>query len=78
MGRSNPLARIGSLKAYPGIFKRNALSSHYSSFDLGRYVLAYDNRTIRNVASAVPYEFMVILINEKTCGGGGIYNGILR
>ncbi|MCK7536211.1 MAG: M64 family metallopeptidase [Marinilabiliales bacterium] len=43
-------------------------------FDSERYVLAYDNRTIRNIASAVPYDLMVILVNERTYGGGGIYN----
>jgi len=68
-----PSQESGITKPHPGVFKRNALSSHYSSFDSERYVLAYDNKTIRNVASAVPYEFMVILINEQTYGGGGIY-----
>jgi len=36
--------------------------------------LTYDNRTIRDIASQVPYDLMVILINERTYGGGGIYN----
>lgn len=64
----------GVHRPHPGVFKRTALSTHYGSFDSERYVLAYDNRTIRDIASAVPYEFMVILINERTYGGGGIYN----
>jgi hypothetical protein len=64
----------GVHRPHPGVFKRTFLSTHYGSFDSERYVLAYDNRTIRDVASAVPYEFMVILINERTYGGGGIYN----
>jgi hypothetical protein len=64
----------GVSRPHPGIFKRTALSAHYGSFDSERYVLSYDNRTIRDVASAVPYDFMVILINERTYGGGGIYN----
>lgn len=68
-----PSQESGITKPHPGVFKRTALSAHYSSFDSERYVLAYDNKTIRNVASAVPYEFMVILINEETYGGGGIY-----
>ena len=68
-----PSQETGISKPHPGIFKRNVLSAHYSSFDSERYVLAYDNKTIRNIASAVPYEFMVILINEQTYGGGGIY-----
>jgi len=64
----------GVNRPHPGIFKRTPLSASYSSFDSERYVLAYDNRTIRDVASTVPYEFMYILINEKTYGGGGIYH----
>ncbi|MCD4789031.1 MAG: IgA Peptidase M64, partial [Bacteroidales bacterium] len=64
----------GVNRPHPGIFKRTPLSVSYSSFDSERYVLAYDNRTIRDVASTVPYEFMYILINEKTYGGGGIYH----
>jgi hypothetical protein len=64
----------GVLRPHPGVFKRTVLSTHYGSFDSERYVLTYDNRTIRDIASAVPYDFMVILINERTYGGGGIYN----
>jgi hypothetical protein len=70
----SPSAESGISRPHPGIFKRTALSAHYSSFDSERYVLAYDNRTIRDIASAVPYDFMVILVNERTYGGGGIYN----
>ena len=64
----------GITKPHHGIFKRTPLSAHYSSFDSERYVLTYDNQTVRNVASEVPYDFMIILVNEKTYGGGGIYN----
>jgi len=64
----------GVSRPHPGVFKRTALSVHYGSFDSERYVLSYDNRTIRDIASAVPYDFMVILVNERTYGGGGIYN----
>ena len=63
----------GVTRPHFGIYKRTPLSVHYSSFDSERYALAYDNRTIRDVASAVPYDFMYILMNERTYGGGGIY-----
>jgi hypothetical protein len=69
-----PSSVSGVMRPHPGVFKRTALSAHYGSFDSERYVLAYDNRTIRDIASAVPYDFMVILVNERTYGGGGIYN----
>ena len=68
-----PSQESGVTKPHPGVFKRTALSTHYSSFDSERYVLSYDNKTIRNIASAAPYEFTVILVNEQTYGGGGIY-----
>jgi len=64
----------GINRPHPGVFKRTPLRTHYSSFDSERYLLAYDNRTIRDIASQVPYDFLVIVVNEKTYGGGGIYN----
>lgn len=63
----------GVNRPHPGVFKRTALSTSYSSFDSERYVLAYDNRTIRDVAATVPYDYMFIIINEETYGGGGIF-----
>ncbi len=68
-----PSETSGVHKPHPGVHTRTPLSVHYSSFDSERYALSYDNRTIRDVASAVPYDFMYVLINERTYGGGGIY-----
>ena len=69
-----PGEQSGVSKPHYGVYKRSPLSVSYSSFDSERYALTYDNKKVRDVASAVPYEFMVILINEKNYGGGGIYN----
>lgn len=69
-----PSAVSGVCKPHPGVFRRTPLSAQFGSFDSERYVLSYDNKTLRDVASAVPYEFMVILVNERTYGGGGIFN----
>ncbi len=69
-----PGTESGVFKPHPGVFKRTPLSVHYGSFDSERYALTYDNRTVRDVAAEVPYDFMVILVNERTYGGGGIYN----
>ncbi|HUX97835.1 MAG TPA: M64 family metallopeptidase [Bacteroidales bacterium] len=69
-----PSPGSGVSKPHHGVFKRTPLAVHYSSFDSERYALTYDNKTIRNLASAVPYDIMVILLNERTYGGGGIYN----
>lgn len=69
-----PSESSGVNKPHPGVFRRSPLSVSYGAFDSERYALAFDNKTIRNVASAVPYDFMVIILNERTYGGGGIYN----
>jgi len=69
-----PAEQSGVNKPHPGVFKRTPLSVSYGIFDSERYALTFDNKTVRNVASEVFYDFMVILINEQTYGGGGIYN----
>ncbi|MGE5341870.1 MAG: M64 family metallopeptidase [Candidatus Omnitrophota bacterium] len=69
-----PSAISGVTRPHFGIFKRTPLSVHYSSFDSERYALTYDNRAVRNAASAVPYDVTFVLINERIYGGGGIYN----
>jgi hypothetical protein len=69
-----PAEQSGVNKPHPGVFKRTPLSVSYGKFDSERYALTFDNKTVRNVAAEVPYDFMIILINEQTYGGGGIYN----
>ncbi len=55
-------------------FRRTPLSAEYNIFDSERYVLTFDNRALRDAASAAPYEFIELLVNERTYGGGGIFN----
>ena len=55
-------------------FRRTPLSAQYNIFDSERYLLTYDNRTLRDAASSAPYEFVEILVNEEQYGGGGIFN----
>ncbi len=69
-----PSAVSGVCKPHHNVYKRTPLSVHYSSFDSERYALTYDNRAVRDAAANVPYDFTVILVNEQTYGGGGIYN----
>jgi hypothetical protein len=57
-----------------GLHRRNPLGSTYDTFNTERYVLTTENRTLRDVASYAPYEFIQILVNAKTYGGGGIFN----
>jgi hypothetical protein len=66
--------RSGVNRPNAGIFHRTPLSAEYNIFDSERYVLTLDNRALRDAASAAPYEFIEILVNERTYGGGGIFN----
>ncbi len=69
-----PAAESGISRPHGSKYRRNPVATQYSIFDSERYVLTFDNRTFRDVLSAAPYEFAVILVNEKQYGGGGIYN----
>ncbi len=68
-----PAAESGVSRPHAGIYRRPVLGTTYSTFDSERYALTRDNRALRNVACAAPYDFLVILVNERTYGGGGIY-----
>lgn len=57
-----------------GVHHRSPLGTTYDTFDTERYILTTDNRSMRDVASFAPYEFIEILVNGKTYGGGGIFN----
>lgn len=67
-------AQSGINRPNAGVFRRTPVSAEYNIFDSERYVLTLDNRALRDAASAAPYEFIEILVNERTYGGGGIFN----
>jgi len=57
-----------------GIYRRSPVGAAYDTFGTERYVLTTENRVLRDVASFAPYEFIEILVNGPTYGGGGIFN----
>ena len=69
-----PSRESGVSRPRASSFRRTPLSSEYNIFDSERYLLTYDNRALRDAASAAPYEFVEILVNEEQYGGGGIFN----
>jgi IgA Peptidase M64/Peptidase M64 N-terminus len=54
--------------------RRTLTGVQYNIFDSERYVLTLDDERMRDIASSAPYDFLEILVNEKTYGGGGIFN----
>jgi hypothetical protein len=69
-----PAADSGVSRPRAGIFRRTPIGARYNSFDSERYLLTLEDHAWRDVASAVPYEFVLILANERKYGGGGIFN----
>ncbi len=57
-----------------GVHRRSALRVTYDAFGSERYVLAFDNRRLREAAAAAPYDAMVLVVNGRKYGGGGIFN----
>jgi len=56
------------------IWRNTMFECSYNSFDSPRYVLTFKNKTIRDVASLVPYDQIYIIVNSERYGGGGIFN----
>ena len=69
-----PSEESGVSRPSDGIHRRSALRVSYDAFGSERYVLAFDNKRLREAASAAPYEFIEIAVNERKYGGGGIFN----
>jgi len=55
-------------------WKNNACGCSFNTFDLPRYVLSFNNKDLRDIAAAAPYDFLAIIFNSDRYGGGGIYN----
>jgi hypothetical protein len=57
-----------------GIWKKTALNSNFYTFKLDRYLTTEDCKAVRDAAANVPYDNIVVLVNSKKYGGGGIFN----
>jgi hypothetical protein len=68
-----PAPSSGVSRPHAGKYRRDPVGTTYSVFDSERYALALDNRALREVLAAAPYECVGILINEAQYGGGGIF-----
>ena len=68
-----PTAEPGVSRPSTGVHHASALGTRYDIFGSERYVLTLDNRALRDIAQHAPYEFIEILVNNDTYGGGGIF-----
>jgi hypothetical protein len=68
-----PADTSGISRPSTGIQRRSPLGCSYDTFGSERYVLTFENKAWRDVACWAPYEFVEILVNGETYGGGGIF-----
>jgi len=73
-GLCPPAEESGISRPSTGIHRRSRVGATYDAFGTERYMLTFENRSFRDVASFAPYEFVEILANARTYGGGGIFN----
>ena len=69
-----PSAQSGIASPSRDIYRRTPIGAAYDAFGSERYILTFENRTWRDIAAWAPYEYVVILTNGVTYGGGGLYN----
>lgn len=73
-GLCPPAAESGISRPSTGVHRDSPLGTTYDVFGSERYVLTFDNRALRRTAAFAPYDFIEILANNRTYGGGGIFN----
>ena len=56
------------------VWKNTIVNTTFYTFDLERYLMTTDNKTLRDIASNVPYDQIYILVNSDKYCGGSIYN----
>jgi hypothetical protein len=72
-GLCPPSEESGISRPSTGVHRRSRVGATYDAFGSERYVLTFENRLLRDVASFAPYDFIEILTNSRTYGGGGIF-----
>ncbi len=69
-----PAAESGISRPSTGTYRDSPIGATYDAFGSERYVLTFDNHALRRSAQFAPYEFIEVLANNRTYGGGGIFN----
>lgn len=56
------------------VWKKTILNTSFYTFNSDRYLMTYDNKSVRDIAANAPYDQIYILVNTELYGGGSIYN----
>jgi hypothetical protein len=68
-----PTPESGVSRPSTGIHHASSTGARYDIFGSERYILTLDNRAFRELAQYAPYDFVEIMVNGETYGGGGIF-----
>jgi len=53
-------------------YRKTLLNASFNAFDLDRYMLIEEDHLMHDIAAAVPYDVLVVLVNSPRYGGGSI------
>jgi hypothetical protein len=73
-GLCPPSPQSGIASPSRGLYHRTPVGAAYDAFGSERYILTFENRAWRDIAAWAPYEYVTILTNGDSYGGGGLYN----
>ncbi len=73
-GIFSPSPEDGVDEPRQGVYRHTLLGASFNALDSDRYLLVEDNKALRDVAAQAPYDALLIMVNSKRYGGGGLYN----
>jgi hypothetical protein len=73
-GLCPPSPQSGIASPSRGLHYRTPVGAAYDAFGSERYILTFENRAWRDIAAWAPYEYVTVLTNSDSYGGGGLYN----
>ncbi len=71
---ATPAEESGIARPSDSVHRRSPLRLTYDALGSERYILTFDNRRLRDIAATAPYDFLIIVANDRKYGGGGIFN----
>ncbi len=70
----SPSTDEGTDKPHINIWRKTAVETRFNTFNMDRYLSVYDYNLLGKILSNIAYDQIIVLVNTKTYGGGGIYN----
>jgi hypothetical protein len=70
-----PSVESGATDPYLGLRKQTAFQCTYGSGEAERTLAAHDPHALYEAASAVPYDFILLLVNVRRYGGSAYFRG---